>query len=62
MCVYCNDVEDIVSRKQNEFPKQETFIYVSNKELCVEVYRDDGIGITVTTEIDYCPMCGKKLQ
>lgn len=61
MCECCNDVKDIVNRKQNEFPKQETFVYINNKELCVEVYRDDGIGVTVTTEIVYCPICGEKL-
>lgn len=61
MCEYCNDEKDIINRKQNEFPKQETFVYIDNEELCIEVYRDDGIGITVTTKIAYCPICGEKL-
>lgn len=62
MCEYCNDVKDIVHTKQNEFPKQETFVYIRGKEFCVEIYRDDGIVINVNTEIVYCPICGENLQ
>lgn len=63
MCDYCDPKgeKNIHEKRINDYPSKEEYIYLHFNKLRIETYSSDGNNDYLSTEINYCPMCGRKL-
>ena len=54
-CPFCSDEECIVN-------KPYTVVYITENELRNHTQTPDGASIQIDYKINYCPMCGRKLE